>query len=222
MLTEDDPFGIGMHIDLLSDQPLPGLLNPEENLPGEKAETEFPRQVYHYWINLLRQLPDRSALLELLGVSKPTLEMLTEELVTASIRLDIEGALVKMLNDHELQGTPAEMIADRQVTRALSVLGDFVAWLGFQHIPESQRPESKIHRGKPVFARPESQSASLGPAQRLTRLSLKPNNHAACYIYDWLVALNEMILLNAGYSVAGEIDSDHRERLGTLLRQIGR
>lgn len=222
VLTEDDPFGIGMHIDLLSDQPLPGLLNPEENLPGEKAETEFPRQVYHYWINLLRQLPDRSALLELLGVSKPTLEMLTEELVTASIRLDIEGALVKMLNDHELQGTPAEMIADRQVTRALSVLGDFVAWLGFQHIPESQRPESKIHRGKPVFARPESQSASLGPAQRLTRLSLKPNNHAACYIYDWLVALNEMILLNAGYSVAGEIDSDHRERLGTLLRQIGR
>ncbi|MCX8956008.1 virulence factor SrfC family protein [Erwinia psidii] len=221
-LTEDDPFGIGISIDLLSDEPVPGLLNPEENLIEEKPGATFPRQVYHHWVNMLRQLPDRSVLLELLGVSKPTLEMLTEELVTASIRLDIESALVKMLTDDAAPGTPAEMIADRQVTRALSVLGDFVAWLGFQNQPESQRPESKINRGQPIFARPETQSASLGPGQRLTKLALKPNNHAACYIYDWLVGLNDMIVQNAGYSAAGEIDGEHRERLAALLRQIGR
>lgn len=221
-LSEDDPFGIGISIDLLSDEPVTGLLNPEEKSDQEEPEAEFAQQVYRHWINILRQLPDQGPLLELLGVSKPTLEMLTEELVTASIRLDIEAALVKMLTDHEAPGTPVEMMADRQVSRALSVMGDFVAWLGFQHLPEAQRPESKINRGQKIFAKPETQTASLGPGQRLTKLDLKPNNYAAWYIYDWLVGLNEMILQNAGYSAAREIDAEHREQLAAILKQIGR
>lgn len=219
-LSEDDPFGIGMSIDLLSDEPVQGY--PEAHPASEEPEAEFAQQVYRHWINTLRQLPEQGALLELLGIGKPTLEMLTEELVTASIRLDIEAALVKMLTDHEAPGTPVEMMADRQVSRALSVMGDFVAWLGFQHLPEAQRPESKINRGQKIFAKPETQTASLGPGQRLTKLALKPNNHAAYYIYDWLVGLNEMILQNAGYSAAREIDSEHREALATILKQIGR
>jgi len=217
-LSEEDPFGIGMSIDLLSDEPVQGLINTEAHAASEEPEAEFAQQVYRHWINTLRQLPDQGALLELLGITKPTLEMLTEELVTASIRLDIEAALVKMLTDHEAPGTPVEMMADRQVSRALSVLGDFVAWLGFQHLPEAQRPESKINRGQKIFAKPETQTASLGPGQRLTRLALKPNNHAAYYIYDWLVGLNEMILQNAGYSAAREIDAGHREELAAILK----
>lgn len=221
-LSEEDPFGIGMSIDLLSDEPVQGLINTETHAASEEPEAEFAQQVYRHWINILRQLPDQGALLELLGITKPTLEMLTEELVTASIRLDIEAALVKMLTDHEAPGTPVEMMADRQVSRALSVMGDFVAWLGFQHLPEAQRPESKINRGQKIFAKPETQTASLGPGQRLTKLALKPNNHAAYYIYDWLVGLNEMILQNAGYSAAREIDAGHREELAAILKQIGR
>lgn len=217
-LTEDDPFGIGMSIDLLSDSPLP--FNPQPAGEEQEAEVGFAQQVYRYWINLLGQLPEQEPLLELLGIARPTLEMLTEELTTASIRLDIEGALVKILNDKDAANTPAEMLADRQVSRALSVLGDFVAWLGFQHLPEAQRPESKINRGQKIFARPETQAASLGPTQRLTRLSLKPNNYAAWYIYDWLVGLNETILLNAGYSAAREIDGEHRAQLAAILKQI--
>lgn len=219
-LTEDDPFGIGMSIDLLNDEPFPGLLNAPETAAEEEPGCEFAQQVYRHWINVLRQLPEHSALLELLGVTKPTLEMLTEELVTASLRLNIEAALVKILTNQDAQGIPAELLADRQVSRAMSVLGDFVAWLGFHHIPEAQRPDSKINRGHKIFARPETQTASPGPGQRLTKLALKPNNHAACYIYDWLVGLNEVILQNAGYSAAREIDSGHRALLAEILKQV--
>ncbi len=219
--SADDPFGIGMSIDLLSDDPLPGLLNPADVPPAEEPETEFARRVYLHWINLLRQLPDSSQLLALLGVSKSTLEMLTGELITASIRLDIEASLATLLTDQDASGTPAEMIADRQVSRALSVLGDFVAWLGFQHVAEADRPASRINRGQKIFARPETQTASLGPGQRLTRLALKPNNHAAYYIYDWLVGLNETIMQNAGWSAAREISSAHRDELAAILQKIG-
>ena len=221
-LTEEDPFGIGMSIDLLSDDPLPLPLDTRQTGEESEAENGFAQQVYRYWINLLGQLPEQDALLELLGVTRPTLEMLTEELTTASIRLDIEGALVKILTDKDAANTPAEMLADRQVSRALSVLGDFVAWLGFQHLPEAARPDSKINRGQKIFARPETQAASLGPGQRLTKLALKPNNHAAYYIYDWLVGLNETILLNAGYSAAREIDDEHRAQLAEILKQISK
>ncbi len=221
-LTEEDPFGIGMSIDLLSDEPVPGLLNAPVSTVENEPDTGFAQQVYRHWINVLRQLPEQGALLELLGVTKPTLEMLTEELVTASIRLNIEAALVKILTDNDAQGTPAELLADRQVSRAMSVLGDFVAWLGFQHMPETERPDSKINRGQKIFAKPETQTASLGPGQRLTKLALKPNNHAAYYIYDWLVGLNEMILHNAGYSAAREIDSEHRDCLAEILKQVGK
>lgn len=220
-LTEEDPFGIGISIDLLSDEPLPALQTLPQDTQDEEAEAGFAQLVYRYWINLLVQLPEQAALLELLGVTRPTLEMLTEELATASIRLNIEDALVKILTDQDAANTPAELLADRQVSRALSVLGDFVAWLGFQHLPEAKRPDSKINRGQKIFARPETQAASLGPTQRLTRLSLKPNNYAAWYIYDWLVGLNETIMLNAGYSAAREIDAEHREQLAAILKQLG-
>ncbi|MBD8213033.1 virulence factor SrfC family protein [Erwinia persicina] len=221
-ISEDDPFGIGMTIDLLSDEPLTAVQTSYHSVPVVDQEAEFAQSVYRHWVNQLRLLPDNAPLLELLGVSKPTLEMLTEELITASVRQELEGALVRVLADSDAQGLPAEQIADRQVSRALSVLGDFVAWLGFQQLPEAQRPDSRINRGQKIFAKPEAQTVNLGPGQRLTRLALKPNNHAAFYIYDWLVGLNEMIVQNAGYAASREISQEQREKLAQILKLIRR
>lgn len=221
-INEDDPFGIGMTIDLLSDEPLTAVQTSYHSVPAVDQEAEFAQSVYRHWVNQLRLLPDNGPLLELLGVSKPTLEMLTEELITASVRQELEGSLMRVLADSDAQGLPAEQVADRQVSRALSVLGDFVAWLGFQQLPEAQRPESRINRGQKIFAKPEAQTVNLGPGQRLTRLALKPNNHAAFYIYDWLVGLNEMIVQNAGYAASREISLEQREKLAQILKLIRR
>ncbi|UDQ82369.1 virulence factor SrfC family protein [Erwinia rhapontici] len=221
-INEDDPFGIGMTIDLLSDEPLTAVQTSYHSVPAVDQEAEFAQSVYRHWVNQLRLLPDNGPLLELLGVSKPTLEMLTEELITASVRQELEGSLMRVLADSDAQGLPPEQIADRQVSRALSVLGDFVAWLGFQQLPEAQRPESRINRGQKIFAKPEAQTVNLGPGQRLTRLALKPNNHAAFYIYDWLVGLNEMIVQNAGYAASREISLEQREKLAQILKVIRR
>lgn len=200
-----------MTIDLLSDQPLTAVQSSYHHAPLVDHEVEFAQNVYCHWVNQLRLLPDNGPLLALLGISKPTLERLTEELITASVRQQLEDALIRVLADSDTHGLPAEQIADRQVSRALSVLGDFVAWLGFQQLPETQRPESRINPGQKIFAKPEAQTVSLGPDQRLNRLALKPNNHAAFYIYDWLVALNEMIVQNAGYAASGEISPEQRQ-----------
>ncbi|KHN52228.1 putative virulence factor [Pectobacterium fontis] len=220
-LANSDPFGVGIEIDLFADEPIaidqpaPPMLTTDHSY-----EADYAHGVYRYWINYLRSLPENAPLLDLLNVPKSTIEMLVEELITGSIRLRIEDALVDMLVDGEQLGINRENKADRQVSRVLTILGDFVAWLGFQQLDESLRPASRINRGHKIFAKPEKQAVSFGASQRLTKLSLTPTNNTAFYIYDWLVGLNEMIIQNAGYSAAREVSAKQREQLGTILTLI--
>ncbi|WP_145593914.1 putative virulence factor [Yersinia aleksiciae] len=212
-----EPFSIGIDIDLFSDLPLsPELETSMAPTASSDYETEYAASVQRYWINHLRQLPDNGPLIELLGITKPTIELLVTELITASIRLDITGQLVTILADSEQVGLQRETKADRQVSRALTILGDFVAWLGFLQISEVQRPDSRINRGAKIFALPPKSAPPLGASQRLTKLALTPTNNTAFYIYDWLVGLGEIIIQNEGYSASSEMTAQQREQLAAI------
>ncbi|MBP2858061.1 virulence factor [Dickeya oryzae] len=227
-----EPFGVGLDIDLFSDESeqaeseekptpvVPVAQTEEDQTENHSYEAEFARNLYRYWINHLRNLPENVAIIELLGINRPTIEMLVEELITASVRLKLEDELQIMLVDSGQLGINRESKADRQVSRALNVLGDFVAWLGFQQISESLRPDSRVNKGNKIFAKPEKQVANFGASRRLTKLSVTPVNNTAYYIYDWLIGLNEMIIQNAGYAAGRDIKPKQRERLGTILSQI--
>ncbi|AJJ62020.1 putative virulence factor [Yersinia aldovae] len=213
-----EPFSIGIDIDLFSDSPVSiDPLTPPAPAASDDYEMEYATRVQRYWINHLRQLPDNGPLVELLGVTKPTIELLVSELITASIRLDVAGSLVNILADNEQVGQHREMKADRQVSRVLAVLGDFVAWLGFLHVSENQRPESRINRGYKIFAHPPQSASSLSASLRLTKLSLAPTNNTAFYIYDWLVGLGEMITQNEGHCAGNEISELHRQQLAAIV-----
>src|SRR5471030_2779849 len=213
-LTET--FGIGISIDLFSEEP-PEDIVTEEVIAPVAAKTDFARQAQHHWVNHLRSLPDNTPLVELLDIGKPGVEMLVEEVITASVRMDVVGKLAAILEETPLSGSGAESQADRQVSRALTVMGDFVAWLGFLHIEEPRRPDSRINRGHKIFAKPPK---NWSTTQRLTKLTLTPANNTAFYIYDWLVALNEVIIHNTGYSAGREINEQQREKLGEILQGI--
>ena len=214
-LTET--FGIGISIDLFSDEPLDAPVEGQHANQQPAAETDFARQTQHYWINHLRGLPDNAPLVDLLGIGKPGVEMLVEEVITAGVRMDVAGMLSGVLEETQQSVAASESQADRQVSRVLTVMGDFVAWLGFLEIEESQRPDSRINRGHKIFAKPPKNWSS---SQRLTKLTLTPANNTAFYIYDWLVALNDVIIQNAGYSAGREIPLAQREKLGEILQQI--
>ncbi len=227
-LASYEPFGVGLDIDLFShdsepqEAPSSPLPEPDDAEVAENHsyESEFARHVYHYWVNHLRNLPDNVAVIELLGINRPTIEMLAEELITASIRLRIEDDLQTMLVDSGQLGLNRESKADRQVSRVLNVLGDFVAWLGFQQMAESLRPDSRVNKGQKIFVKPEKQVANFGSTRRLTKLSATPVNNTAYYIYDWLIGLNELIIQNAGYAAGRDIKPKQREKLGTILALI--
>lgn len=211
-----ESFGIGINIDLFAEQ-------QDTQVWQEKADdgTAFARQVQRYWVNHLRSLPENEPLIALIGVAKPTVELLMEELITASFRLEMGDALIRTLGGALPAGTREhEHHADRQVSRALTVLGDFVAWLGFEKLSEAQRPESRINKGSKIFAKPQKSVASWKSTRRLTKLSAAPANATAFYIYDWLVGLQESIMRNAGYAAGGEIPLSQREGLERLLKAL--
>lgn len=206
-------FGIGFEFDLFKDEP---VATAEPRAAGQRDQ-QFPQQVLALWLEHLRQLPESRSLLALLNVDKATLELLVEELITASFRLNILSKLQQALNEPEAQASAHEARTDRQVSRAMTVLGDFVAWLGFLQRPESERPESRVNRGQTIFARPPAPSVTFSPGQRLTRLSAAPANHTAYYIYDWLVGLNTVIVENNGYTGGGDLPAQARQMLAVLL-----
>lgn len=214
-LTET--FGIGISIDLFSDEQIEAPVAEEHIITLPIAETDFARQAQHYWVNHLRSLPDNAPLVDLLGIGKPGVEMLVEEVITASIRMDVIAMLSNVLEETTQTASGAESQADRQVSRTLTVMGDFVAWLGFLQIAESQRPDSRINRGHKIFAKP---AKNWSTSQRLTKLTLAPANNTAFYIYDWLVALNDVIMQNAGYSAGREIPAEKREKLSGIVQRI--
>lgn len=211
-----ETFGIGISIDLFSEEPIEDVVT-EDAIAPVAVGTDFARKAQHHWVNHLRSLPDNAPLVDLLGIGKPGVEMLVEEVITAGIRMGVVSKLVAILEETPLSGTSAESQADRQVSRALTVMGDFVAWLGFLNIDESQRPDSRINRGHKIFAKP---AQTWSTTQRLTKLTLAPANNTAFYIYDWLVALNEVIMQNTGYSAGREISAQQKEKLGEILQGI--
>lgn len=211
-----ETFGIGISIDLFSEDPVEAIVAEQTAAPAV-AETDFAHKAQYHWVNHLRSLPDNAPLVDLLGIGKPGVEMLVEEVITAGIRMDVAGKLANILEETPFSGSSAESQADRQVSRVLTVMGDFVAWLGFLNIEESQRPDSRINRGHKIFAKPPK---TWSTSQRLTKLTLAPANNTAFYIYDWLVALNEVIIHNTGYSAGREISKPQRKKLGDILKMI--
>ncbi|WP_413732777.1 virulence factor SrfC family protein [Sodalis sp. RH20] len=215
------PFGVGIAFDLLSAPEAPtGQVINTADFTGATDDKMFARNVQRYWINHLRNLPENAPLLALLGIARPTMAMLMAELITAAIRLDILGSLEHMLMDMAPAGLPPESKADRQVARALAVLGDFVAWLGFTRLSDAQRPDSRINPGHKIFARPAAPAHDIDASHRLTRLNAAPVNNTAFYVYDWLVGLNILIRQNAGYAGGAEISLEQRQRLGAIINLI--
>ena len=213
-------FGVGFEFDLFSDAPLaePGVGQPSSGTPGQG----FARQVMALWLEHLRELPENRSMLTLLNVDRGTLEWLVEELIVASFRLDVLAQLEQALHEPEANAASHASRADRQVSRAMTVLGDFVAWLGFLQRDESARPPSRVNRGQPIFARPPAPSVSFSAGRRLTRLSAAPANHTAYYIYDWLVGLNTVILENNGHAGGRDLPAAARDALSAIASTLRR
>ncbi|CAI1096082.1 Putative bacterial virulence factor [Serratia marcescens] len=205
--TPATPAPFGLDIDLFG--------APETPASGEPPTSPFAARIFADWINHLRSLPDSRRLLDLLGVDKPHLELLVDALIGAACRQRLDDELERAL----CAGGLPEQGEDRQISQALALLGDFVAWLGFQRRDAATRPESRVNPGQPIFTPPPQPAVDWSGQQRLTRLAPTPTKNTAFYIYDWLIGLQTLLAENAAMdSALGEAQRAELEEIVAALR----
>ncbi|WMW61293.1 virulence factor SrfC family protein [Serratia marcescens] len=193
------PSPFGLDIDLFGAQ--------EPAAAGGQPASPFAARIFADWINHLRALPDNRQLLDLLGVDKPHLELLVDALIGAACRLQLDDELQRAL----CAGGLPEQGEDRQISQALALLGDFVAWLGFQRRDAATRPESRVNPGQPIFTPPPQPAVDWSGQQRLTRLAPTPTKNTAFYIYDWLIGLQTLLAENAAQAQPALADEQRAE-----------
>jgi hypothetical protein len=183
--------------------------------PALRSDARFAQAVLREWIEHLRNMPSQTTMLSYFGLSKEATEMLCDELITSATRLDVQKQLMGALSGAEQVGTKRERLVDRQVLAAKTLLGDFVAWLGYINVPLAARPDSRINAGHKLFEHPVSIPKGTLPA-----IGNEAIDHTRIYMGDWLVGFAQLVLDNAGHDGGREIKPDQNADLGAIIAKL--
>jgi hypothetical protein len=181
----------------------------------EGNEHRFAKAVLKAWISHLRELPNRQNLLNLLGLPKPVVEAVVDEIISAGYRLGLAERLSAVVLKRAQSGSRRDQLVERQMLEVQLVLRDFVSWFGFIQTPLAERPKSRVGNRDHLF-----NFYSDVPAGQLPQLPPQASNLAQIFLGDWLSGLGEVTLGNAGHSAGREITADQNERLGRVLKHF--
>ncbi|WP_455818632.1 virulence factor SrfC family protein [Pseudomonas cerasi] len=178
-------------------------------------EDEFAHQAFKAWVAHLRELPQQTTHWSAIGLNGELINLLSEELIAAATRLDLEGSLKQALAGQEQADTRREQLMGRQVLRTQLAMRDFIAWFGYLSLPEEQVPNSYVGEKKKVFARQTSLTS-----EELPQLAAVAPQPGVAWMGDWLSALMTLILDNAGHSATCDISFEHNQQLGQIISQL--
>ena len=174
----------------------------------------FAEAVFQKWVAHLRDFPARARLLATMQLNRDTAEHLVDEIITAAIRLKLPEQLEQAVLSHQDSGSKREHVAMRQVFRVQTVLRDFLAWLGYQHLPLKERPISPVNR-QHLFANTTRLDATGLPD--LGEKLLDTNEQHAGY---WLAALKDLVEKNAGHMAGSDITVAQNRQLGHIIQHF--
>ncbi|TMV12738.1 virulence factor SrfC family protein [Arenibacterium halophilum] len=166
------------------------------------------------WIDALKAFRDDRARLAAFGLGEPAAGDLVAELIHAVRRTGLLARIARAFEavnfglSVEKQAPPAAILGAERIN-------SFVATLGMDDQPESQRPQVQDANGgtRPVFrARPAHDTVDGLPPQ--------PRNMAETMWTDWVFALDAMFQANAKDGAGGEIDIEQNLALGRILAQL--
>ena len=208
----DDLFGLNDSFDIFAEKP---KKVPEATARVGGSDSRFSQAVLREWFKHLRSMSEDAQLVTYFGVPKYAIEMLSNELITAASRLDLQAQLLQRISVTEQVGTRREQLVDRQVLAAKTVLADFIAWLGYISVAADKRPDSRVNKGKKLFEHPPRI-----PRGQLPDIGVQPVEHTKIYMGDWLVGLAQLIVDNAGHDVGREITLLQNSELGSIIHRF--
>ncbi len=176
----------------------------------------FVRGVMQEWVKHLREIPDRTELINSLGFTKKSIELLIDELIAAIDRLKLEQRLIEAINKTELQTTATRSrLVERQVLVVSTIMNEFLSTLGVSWIPVAERADSAVKAGRKLFT--PAAEIQLG---QLPQIVEQPVRYTEIFLTDWMGALESLIIANAGHSAGRDITPQQNEALGQLMSKI--
>lgn len=172
----------------------------------------FAGALMHHWVACARILPRIERMTAELGMPRPTLLALVDELISGARRLEIEDrmareieAVIADVDDPEHRMARAAMVGTR-------VLGDYVMWLGFNDVQSNAHPRRKGRSETPIF--PPRKSTGLWS------LEADEPEFDRAFFSDWAQAFVALVEANAQDLERGPLDEERNRRLGELLSQL--
>lgn len=169
--------------------------------PPQSESQQAGYQAHRLWLNHVRQWSRDDRHAGRLGLTPATLRQVVDILVIASYRLQLPQQLQQIMQREEVCGAQLH-----------ACIANFIAWLGYAEIAESERPASRVVKGATIFSAPPRQ-----PMTRLTQLEAQPVHAASRYVYDWLVALYTRANENKGYQHPQDVTQADRQALEAIL-----
>ncbi|MTH45992.1 virulence effector SrfC [Escherichia alba] len=185
-----------------------GLFNEAIDLFAGEAETpqreerqETGQRAHRMWINHVRQWSRSESNAERAGVEPAVLRQVVDILIATSYRLNLPAQLQQIMQREAVCGAQLH-----------ACVANFIAWLGYADVAESERPASRIQKEASIFS-----AAQRQPMGRLTQLAERPVHAASRYVYDWLVALYTRAEENKEYTHPQALTEEDRQALEALL-----
>lgn len=124
--------------------------------------------------------------------------------------------MIEAISKAELQTTAMrKRLVERQVLVVSTIMNEFLSSLGVSWMTAKDCPESSVQPGRKLFA-----PAAEIKAGFLPEIKEQPIRYTEIYLMDWLLALEKLIVANAGHSAGRDITPEQNEALGHLMSVI--
>ena len=209
------PIGtIGSRDDYLS--ALGGLLDDEPEPPVQARDRfeRFADLALAEWHRQLQALADDPASATVFRMPREQASTLVNEIMAAARRLDLRGRIAQDLRSRASFQHRNPGAAQKPIMLVEAGINGFVHMLDFDRVPLAQRPKGAgIERA--VFT-------PRAPLKGQPVLGDTPAPYDQAFHVDWILAAARMFEDNVQDPSASGLDIAANEKLGTLLRQLGR
>jgi hypothetical protein len=204
---------------LLNQLAAKGLMRSKSANPAAKpapATSEqarkFANAVTNSWLAQLRDIPRSSAHVRYLAINTQVAETLVEEILAGALRLAVPSRIAAACNAaEEVAAKRRVQFVDEQALIATRVISDYVTYLGviIDKAPTNMFVEGRrvFETERPVEGIPQFNEERVGTPRLL-------------FITDWLTALKQLIIDNAGFQEGSEITYEQNQKLGEIMNLV--
>lgn len=194
--------------DLLKRKTGQGVATPA---PSGRAR-HFADVVIAAWVNQLRELPHNEKQLRHVRLKAEAARIIVEEMIAGALRTKLPDQIAQACSATEMGATRRRaQVAEEQVLIARQELATFLNYFGALN---RSRPINLMVNGRRIFE-------TVTPPLDLPELDEADHGaHALLLMSDWLTALHDLVIENAGFQEGSELSPAQARTLAAIVATV--